>query len=470
MNAIVRLRAIGSVAADAAIGSLARCERALELMLTHRGNPSLEVERALADDPHCAFGHCLRLALIVRADDNSDAVRIALAKSVDAIEAARPDRNDPARRHAAAARAWLMGDAALTLQLYGAIVVDRPRDIVALAVAHALDFRLGRRRMLRDRIAQALPEWSVRAPGYASVLAMYAFGLEENGEYRRAERMARRALALEPAHAGAIHVVAHVLEMQGRAREGLAFLADTEPAWIEGTGYSAHLAWHRALFHLDADDPISALAAYDQQIASGCASDVNALVDASALLWRMRLRDIDVGERWRLLADRWEKQPLAGARSFTVIHAIIAFVAVGRAAAASRAFESLPRTDGRGQSSPSLPEDELAPPLCEALRAFAEGEYEACVEWLERVRHISHRCGGSLAQCDLVELTFIEAAMRAKRARLASALVAERSAQRPASPLNGRLRQRLRTLPAATGRPPARLRFSSIAPFDRNAL
>jgi tetratricopeptide (TPR) repeat protein len=459
MNEIVRLRAAWPVVADEAFGSTARCERALELMLTHRGNPSLEVERALAADPDCVFGHCLRLALFVCADDNDDAVRLALAKSVDAIEAARPDRNDPARRHAAAARAWLAGDAALTLQLYGAIVVDRPRDILALAVAHALDFRLGRRRMLRDRIAQVLPEWSAAAPGYASVLAMYAFGLEENGQYRRAEKTARRALALDPRHAGAIHVVAHVLEMQGRAREGLAFLADTEPAWVEGTGYSVHLAWHRALFHLDADDPISALEAYDEQIASARASDVNALADASALLWRLRLRDVDVGERWRLLADRWECRPLAGARSFHVIHAIIAFVAAGRAAAASRAFESLPRADDRADVSSSLLEDEVAPPLCEALRAFAGGDYQACVEWLERVRHISHRCGGSVAQCDLVQLTFIEAAMRAKMERLASALVAERAAQRPASPLNERLRRRLRTLPAATGRPAARLGF-----------
>jgi hypothetical protein len=51
------------------------------------------------------------LALTVCADDDANAVRLALAKSVDAIEAARPDRDDPARRHPAAARAGLMGDA-----------------------------------------------------------------------------------------------------------------------------------------------------------------------------------------------------------------------------------------------------------------------------------------------------------------------------------------------------------------------
>src|SRR5262249_13600253 len=152
------------------------------------------------------------------------AARSSLASSVAAIEAACPDADDRARHHAAAARAWLEGDSALAVERYGAIVVDWPRDILALAVAHALDFRLGRRRMLRDRLAQVLPEWQTAMPGYASILAMYAFGLEENGQYRRAEKIARRALALDPQHPGAIHVVTHLMEMQGRAHEGLAFL------------------------------------------------------------------------------------------------------------------------------------------------------------------------------------------------------------------------------------------------------
>jgi hypothetical protein len=67
------------------------------------------------------------------------------------------------------------------------------------------------------------------------------------------------------------------------------------------------------------------------------------------------------------------------------------------------------------------------------------------------VRHIAHRCGGSLAQCDLIHLTFTEAALRARKARLARALVAERAAQKPASLLNRLLRQRLRMLAPAIG-------------------
>jgi hypothetical protein len=153
------------------------------------------------------------------------------------------------------------------------------------------------------------------------------------------------------------------MEMEGRAREGLAFLDKTEEAWIEGTGFSVHLAWHRALFHIEADDPASALATYDEQIALPRGAEMPALADGSALLWRLKLRNISVGDRWRELADRWEQQSLAGARPFFVIHAVIAFAAAGRTAAAARAFTALPRIDTSDASAP-LPEEALAAPFC----------------------------------------------------------------------------------------------------------
>ena len=442
MEEAVRPNAAKPASVEADGASLPRCEHVLELLLTHRGKPLAEVDRVLADDPRCVFGHCLRAALIVCAD--AAAARSSLAASVVAIEVACPDMHDPARRHAAAARAWLEGDPALAVERYGAIIIDWPRDILALVVAHTLDFHLGQRRKMRVRIAQVLPQWTAEVPGYASVLAMYAFALEENGQYRRAEKIARRALTLDPGHPGAVHVVAHVMEMQGRVQDGLAFLAAAESVWREGTGLAVHLAWHRALFHLDANDPKSALAIYDAQIATAGSSDMSALADGSALLWRLQLQDIDVGERWRLLADRWAMHNLADARSFYLVHAMMAFAAVGRTAAAVRLAEALP-SNPSNEAVPLLPEDALAAPLGEAFLAFASGDYAECVEWLKRVRHISHRCGGSLAQCDLIHLTLTEAALRARQARLARALVAERTARKPASRLNRLLQRRLGT-------------------------
>jgi hypothetical protein len=234
--------------------------------------------------------------------------------------------------------------------------------------------------------------------------------------------------------------------MQGRVRDGLAFLAEVESAWGEGTGLSVHLAWHRALFHLDANDPAAALAIYDARIASAGSADMATLADGSALLWRLQLQDIDLGERWALLADRWSMHNLADARPFYVVHAIMAFVAAGRPAAAMRLAEVLPSTH-RHKATSLSPEDALTAPLCEALLAFARSDYAACVVWLKRVRHIARRCGGSLAQCDVIHLTLTEAALRARQARLARALVAERTARKPASRLNRLLQQRLGTDP-----------------------
>jgi hypothetical protein len=231
------------------------------------------------------------------------------------------------------------------------------------------------------------------------------------------------------------------MEMQGRAREGLGFLAATESAWKDTTGISVHLAWHRALFHLDADDPEAALAVYDAQIVNRRKPDKSELADASALLWRLELLNVRVGERWQLLADRWQTQDLTAVRPFYVAHAMMAFAATHRTAAAQRIFNALPHVETSDTTSYS--EDALLLQLCKALLAFARSDYASCVELLARVRHIAHRCGGSLAQCDLIHLTFTEAAFRAQKANLARALVAERTAQKPTSQLNRALQQRL---------------------------
>ena len=185
----------------------------------------------------------------------------------------------------------------------------------------------------------------------------------------------------------------------------------------------------------DADDPKSALAVYDAQIANTSAWDMSALADASALLWRLQLRNIRVDERWQVLADRWQTQALTGVRYFYIAHATMALAAAGRTAAAQHILSALPHIQASNAAT-LHPDDALILPLCKALVAFAYGDYAGCAEWLGRVRYIAHRCGGSLAQCDLIHLTFTEAALRAHRANLGTA-------QKPASRLNLALQRRL---------------------------
>jgi tetratricopeptide (TPR) repeat protein len=284
-------------------------------------------------------------------------------------------------------------------------------------------------------VAAVLPHWHGGMPHFGYVLGMYAFGLEETGEYAKAETIAHRSLALVPDNATAVHAIAHVLEMQGRAREGIAWLEATRPIWRRNAGYAVHLAWHLALFHIDRDDARAALAIHDDALAAGPRTSTAALVDASSLLWRLSLRGVDVGVRWRDLADRWRRKRLHGMRAFNLVHAVVAFAAAGRAGNAKSVVD-LMRADDETRTANTAEDLELSVPVGEAIAAFSQADYSLAIERLARVREIAARCGGSVAQCDLILLTYVEAALRGRRVRLAQTLAAERVVQKPRSRLN----------------------------------
>jgi hypothetical protein len=98
-------------------------------------------------------------------------------------------------------------------------------------------------------------------------------------------------------------------------------------------------------------------------------------------------------------------------------------------------------------------------PVCRALQAFGRGNHRAAIEELMPVRQIAHRFGGSHAQRDVLSLTLIEAALRAKDARLARALASERTELKPTSPFNWGLTARAREIGGdATGAGAARIK------------
>ena len=43
----------------------------------------------------------------------------------------------------------------------------------------------------------------------------------------------------------------------------------------------------------------------DERVLGDASPVVLDMIDASAMLWRLQLRGIDVGTRWAALADRW---------------------------------------------------------------------------------------------------------------------------------------------------------------------
>jgi tetratricopeptide (TPR) repeat protein len=262
---------------------------------------------------------------------------------------------------------------------------------------------------------------------------MYAFGLEETGDYPRAEEIGRRAVALDASDAWASHAVAHVMEMNARLGEGIAWLKEGSRHWAPENGFAFHNYWHLALYHLDQGDADAALALYDRKIRPVRSEVALEMIDATALLWRMFLLGHDTGSRVQALADDWRPRTGEGYYMFNDAHALMTFVAAGREADALalmstvEAAAATPGTNGQVVREVGLP-------ICRAIAAFGNGDYDRCIEALYPVRHAAVRFGGSNAQRDVLSLTLIEAALRAGRAALARALASERVRPRPASP------------------------------------
>jgi tetratricopeptide (TPR) repeat protein len=413
--------------------------RAAELTVSYFVDPLAVIDQALAEDPDFVMGHCLKAGLSVMSTEK--AARPMLADSIAQLERLSGRANALERGHLRAARAWLAGDFAGSVRLYGDLLLDEPRDLLALQVAHIGDFLLGESQMLRDRVAQVLPHWSRDTPGYGYVLGMHAFGLEETGQYARAEEVGQRALEHNRRDPWAVHALAHVMEMTGRTDEGIRFLGERSPDWAPDNGFAFHNWWHLALFHLEVGDQERALAVYDEHIRPRSSKIAYENVDASALLWRLQLRGADVGERWAALAADWAEAGEEGHYAFNDVHAIAAFVNAERPNDAARTLAAMERALQQPGTNAMMTRD-VGLPLARALVAFSRAQYDDCLQLLLPIRTIVHRFGGSHAQRDLVHLTLVEAALRARRFSLARALTAERLDRMPESPFNRLLASR----------------------------
>ncbi|MFD4836573.1 tetratricopeptide repeat protein [Achromobacter sp. NPDC058515] len=423
--------------------SLDAYERAQTLFHGYYGDPVGIIDQALADDPMFVMGHVLRAGMMITASDKC--VEPLLRESVEAAESLRDIANERERRHAAAARAWLDGEFSVALRRYADILIAYPHDTLALQVGHIGDFLLGRSAMLRDRVAGILPAWDSQMPGYGYVLGMHAFGLEETNLYAQAEAQGRRALELNARDPWAVHAVAHVLEMQGRVEEGIAWLKGRHEDWSADNMLSIHNWWHLALFHLDRDEIAEVLDLYDNRLRESSTGQVLDLVDASAMLWRLLLRGVDVGPRWRQLADVWRERGGAGYYAFNDVHALMAYLGAGDGAATQQLIESMEAAAEGGGTNAMMTRD-VGLPAAHALMAFMRGDYALAVDLLRDLRLIAHRFGGSHAQRDVLALTMVEAALRDNARALAKVLTAERMALKPASAGNRKLAARAAAL------------------------
>jgi tetratricopeptide (TPR) repeat protein len=355
--------------------------------------------------------------------------------------------NERERAHLEAAHHWLEGRIHDATTAFARIAQDYPRDLIALQAAHLGCFYLGRQSDLRDWPVQALRAFSKDDDGYHAVLGMTAFGYEECGDYARAEAAGREAVSLDPRDGWAVHAVAHVNEMRGDVKAGIPWLSDGADIWAQDSGFAFHNWWHLALLYLDNGATDEVLKLYDSKVRREDSPVLLEWVDASALLWRLKLEGVDVGSRWQSLAASWERTADDGFYAFNDLHAIMAFLGAGRSPDVARTLAAMRRA-ASGNGDNAYMTRAIGLPLAEAFVAFDSGRYAETVEKIGAVRGIAQRFGGSHAQRDILTLTMLHAAIKGGMKQVADALAAERLAHKPESPWARKLSRRAQAIAA----------------------
>ena len=438
--------------------AVTRYDRALDHLVRFQPEVVEVTAAAAAQDPGCVLAHLLGAYLALMSTEEGAVARArealarasAPASSGDAAPAPRE------RAHLAAARRWAAGDMAGAGALLAEISVRWPRDLLALAVGHQVDFFTGDAVSLRDRIGRALGAWPDDDPQLGFLHGMYAFGLEECNIYGLSADVGQRAVELNPDDVWGIHAVVHTHEMQGQIADGVRFLREREAQWQSGNFLNVHNSWHYALYLLQGDDVAGALAVYDGVLHHDESEDVALeLLDATALLWRLQLEGISVGDRWAPLTQAWARLLAPGFYPFNDMHAIMAFVGAGDLARADEVVVALERVVAEGDRATTgwQMTAGVGLPVCRSLAYFGRGRYQQVLDELLPIRTRVHEFGGSHAQRDAVERTLLEAAIRAGRTDLALALVSERLAVRECNTYAWSKRARL--LGAAADQPGA---------------
>ncbi len=411
-------------------GSVESFDRAIVDYYALGGDPVGKLKSALAADPAFALGAVAVAALFLLGGFRPDhaEVKAALKAARAAARRATPREN----LHLEAVETWAEGRLRDATAVWEEILVDYPRDALALRLAQDAYFFLGASAAMRDSVARVLPEWRDDDPLTGAVLGLRAFGLEETGDYAGAETFAREALRRNPADAWAAHALAHVFEMTARPEEGVAFLTASRDDWRAAHFMAGHNGWHLALYLIELGRIEEVLDGFDRYMLAALPNDATLdRVDAASLLWRLELEGVDVGARWGAVSKQWAPHVHEHVFAFNDLHLAFAAARNGDPRLRELFRDSLDAYAREGEGDNAIVMAGVGRSLIDAMLDFADQRYAEAAERILPLRYDVWRIGGSHAQRDVVDLTLLVAAERAGERNLARALRAERAALRP---------------------------------------
>jgi tetratricopeptide (TPR) repeat protein len=309
------------------------------------------------------------------------------------------------RLYLKAIAAWAAGDLDQAIASHTQLAEQAPRDLVSVQIGQYHHFYRGDSQGLLNLIETVMP--ANRDNHYA--YGMLAFALEQCHRLSEAEAAGRQAVAMNRRDPWAHHAVAHVMDTQGRTEEGIAWMESLAEVWEDCGSFRVHNWWHVALYYLDRRDFARVLDLYDQQIWGRAVKDYSPCqVDAIALLLRLDLRGVDVGDRWQkvgiYLSDRMDDHIMP----LTDLHVLYGLVRSEQNQLADAMLHSIKTYAETAKPFIQPTWLEVVLPAAHGLVAHARGDRAAAILYLDYALPRLQQVGGSHAQRDLFQQIYMD--------------------------------------------------------------
>jgi hypothetical protein len=267
-------------------------------------------------------------------------------------------------------------------------------------------------------------------------LTYHGWSLTENGELARGRAMTERAFGLRRANANAVHSLLHAMFEDGSLAEADALVTEWIPGYDRSGILHGHISWHQALGALEQSDAAKALAIYADVLkpAVTSAPPINVISDGASLLWRLSAYGHDVPHELWTEADAFAQRAFPKSSiPFADVHMALFAAATHNSAALEQRLGVIEQRLSEGK----LAAGPVVPKICRAMHAFADADYQGCIRHLAPVLDDVVRIGGSHAQREIIEDTFIVALMGGGELARARTLLDQRLHRRP-SPRDAR--------------------------------
>jgi hypothetical protein len=394
--------------------AIASINRFVEQALSYGKDALTTIHQGIAADPTCVMLHAYAAAHFLSME-NAQAAK----QAVPHLQAAQQHLGKTTQReelYVQAIAAWAKGEMKGAIALHEAIAERFPRDLISVQQGQYHYFYLGDKERLLKIAEKVLP---VNRENHY-LYGMVAFGLEQCHRLKQAEAMGRMATAMNRYDPWAHHAVAHVMETQGRVDEGIAWMESLADTWENcNSMLYTHNWWHLALYYLEQGDKKQVLRLYDTRV-WGCAHKESPKdqVGAIALLLRLELRGVDVGDRWRELSIYLFPRLHEHALPFQDLHYVYALARAGYTDWVNEMRLSMHKHALKVNPYQRRNWLEVAIPAARGMVAYANGEYLKAIAQLKPILPQLHLVGGSHAQRDLFQQVYLEALLQSQQRTL----------------------------------------------------